>query len=179
MNSPAQSASPLGEGRSINTPAPGEKERTTGLSSRDSQKSQGLSWTLSSWEGETPLLWAERMPNQWLAQAERCFQGRRRPGNLCGYTTCPQHSALTSCSVRQVTLSKCSTMLLHTPGLLLCYKNKTKHTGGGEPGGGGEREGKAGSHTQSLSFWSPLQLWAALSHIPSHQNKGIREDLDP
>lgn len=27
----------------------------------------------------------------------------------------------------QVTLAECSTMLLHTPGLLLCYENKTKH----------------------------------------------------
>lgn len=27
----------------------------------------------------------------------------------------------------QVTLTQCSTMLLHTPGLLLCYENKTMH----------------------------------------------------
>lgn len=33
------------------------------------------------------------------ADPERCFQARRRPGNLCGHTTCPQHSALASCSV--------------------------------------------------------------------------------
>lgn len=106
-------------------------------------------------------------------------------GQATSAGTPPAHSVLLwrPALFRQVTLSKCSTMLLHTPGLLLCYENRTKHAKEKKKKsweGGGEREGRAGSHTQSLSFWSPLQLWAALSHILSHQNKGIkREDPDP
>jgi hypothetical protein len=37
----------------------------------------------------------------------------------------------------QVTLTECSTMLLHTPGLLLCYENKTKYTKREKKLGGG------------------------------------------
>lgn len=102
-------------------------------------------------------------------------------GQATSAGTPPAHSILLwrPALFRQVTLSKCSTMLLHTPGFLLCYENRTKHAKEGKKKkkageGGGEREGRAASHTQSLSFWS-LQLRAALSHIPSHQDKGIKE----
>lgn len=50
----------------------------------------------------------------------------------------------------QVSLTECSTMLLHTPGLLLCYENKTKPTKEKSWGLGGN--GEQASHTQ-ISFF--------------------------
>lgn len=50
-------------------------------------------------------------------------------GQATSAGTPPAHSILLwrPALFRQVTLSKCSTMLLHTPGFLLCYENRTKH----------------------------------------------------
>lgn len=47
--------------------------------------------------GREPLSSAPCQPA--AADPGRCFQARRRPGHLCGLTTCPQPSALASCSV--------------------------------------------------------------------------------
>lgn len=84
---------------------------------------------------------------------ERGFQARRRPGNLCGHTTCPQHSALASCSVWTSSAHQVfSTILLHTPRLLLCYENKTMHAKGKSWGAGqvsGEPE--CGTHESPSS----------------------------
>lgn len=53
-------------------------------------------------------------------------------GQATSAGTPPAHSVLLwrPALFGQVTLSKCSTMLLHTPGLLLCYENRTKHAKG-------------------------------------------------
>lgn len=137
-----------------------------------------MSSTLCSWKREDPLLCAERMPSQWWHSLRGI--SKVGAGQATSAGTPPAHSILLwrPALFGQVTLSKCSTMLLHTPGLLLCYENKTKHAKEKSWGEWGEREGRAASHTQSLSFWSPsLWLCAALSHTPSHHNKGIKERM--
>lgn len=45
-------------------------------------------------------------------------------------------------------------MLLHTPGLLLCYENKTMYAKEKKLGWGAGVSGEQASHIQ-ISFWSP------------------------
>lgn len=131
-------------------------ERGAHLLSRKSvRRTKSLSRTPCGGRKREALFCARPRAAAVADAAERCFQGRRRPANLCRHTTCPQHSALASRSVWTSYPTKCSTMLLHTPGPLLYYENKTKHAKEKAGRVGVSVSGEWASHThRSLSFWS-------------------------
>lgn len=70
-------------------------------------------------------------------------------------------------------------MLLHTPGLLLCYKNKTKHAKGEKTGGrGGEGGQSSQPHTVSFLLVSSLALGSTISY-PKPPEQGHLRALGP
>lgn len=96
-----------------------------------------------------------------LASCGRSPRAVCRPGAgpATSVGTPPTHSTLPwrPALFGQVTLTKCSTMLLHTPGPLLCYENKTKHTKE-KSWGGGQAWGEDSKPRTSLFVASILRM---------------------
>lgn len=102
-------------------------------------------------------------------------------GQATSAGTPPTHSVLLwrPALFGQAILSKCSTMLLHTPGLLLCYENRTKHAKEEKLGGGRRRAEQPCRHTVSLSPVSSPALSSTVSYPEPPEQGYQREDSEP
>ena len=134
-------------------PTPGgEPAFQTGISQKGLGRVPGSPWR----QEESPC------PELLPSQLRLIPRGVSRPG--AGQATSvgspPAHSILPwrPALFGQVTLTECSTMLLYTPRLLLCYENKTKHTKEKKLGEGWNGVQASHTHTHTHTHTQPLFL---------------------
>ena len=131
--------------------------------------------------GREPLSSAPCQPA--AADPGRCFQARRRPGHLCGLTTCPQPSALASCSIwtrypHQVfhnafTHPQGPCCVMKTKQSPIRKKKKKKSWGGKEQAGHTHTSFLPGLHPKDGSLAARVRV---LSHVlpPSENNDSVK-----